>query len=112
MLAARRTDVDELNLRARAHMHAAGLLTGPSLTVPTGPYAERTFTAGDIVTARCNDYRPGLINGQRGVVTAVDPDRSTLTARVAGREVGVEAGYLRDGGLDHGYALTVHQAQG
>jgi conjugative relaxase-like TrwC/TraI family protein len=112
MLAARRTDVDELNLRARAHMHAAGLLTGPSLTVPIGPYADRTFTAGDIVIARRNDYRHGLINGQRGVVTAVDPDRSTLTARIAGREVGVEAGYLRDGGLDHGYALTVHQAQG
>jgi conjugative relaxase-like TrwC/TraI family protein len=112
MLAVRRTDVDELNLRARAHMHAAGLLTGPSLTVPIGPYTDRTFTAGDIVIARRNDYRHGLINGQRGVVTAVDPDCSTLTVRLAGRELSVEAGYLRDGGLDHGYALTVHQAQG
>lgn len=73
MLAVRRTDVDELNLRARTHMHAAGLLSGPSLTVPVGPYTDRTFTAGDLVIARRNDYRHSLINGQRGVVTAVDP---------------------------------------
>jgi len=38
MLAVRRTDVDELNLRARTHMRTAGLLTGPSMTVPVGPY--------------------------------------------------------------------------
>ncbi len=112
MLAVRRTDVDELNLRARTHMHAAGFLTGPSLTVPVGPYSDRTFTAGDLVIARRNDYRHGLINGQRGVVTAVDPDLGTLTVRIAGRELNLDAGYLRDGGLDHGYALTVHQAQG
>ena len=112
MLAVRRTDVDELNLRARSHMHAAGLLVGPSLTVPVGPYTDRTFTAGDLVIARRNDYRHGLINGQRGEVTAVDPDRGTLTVRIAGHELSLDAAYLRDGGLDHGYALTVHQAQG
>jgi len=112
MLAVRRTDVDELNLRARGHMYAAGFLAGPSLTVPVGPYTDRTFTAGDLVIARRNDYRHGLINGQRGTVSAIDPDRSTLTVRIAGRDLNLEAGYLRDGGLDHGYALTVHQAQG
>ncbi len=112
MLAVRRTDVDELNLRGRTHMHAAGFLAGPSLTVPVGPYTDRTFTAGDLVIARRNDYRHGLINGQRGVVTAIDPDHDTLTVRIAGRELSLDAGYLRAGGLDHGYALTVHQAQG
>jgi conjugative relaxase-like TrwC/TraI family protein len=112
MLAVRRTDVDELNLRARIHMRAAGLLTGASLTVPVTLYAERTFTAGDLVIARRNDYRRGLINGQRGIVTAVEPDRGTLTVRIGGRELNVDACYLRNGGLDHGYAFTVHQAQG
>jgi conjugative relaxase-like TrwC/TraI family protein len=112
MLAVRRTDVDELNLRARTHMHTAGLLTGPSLTIPVGPYSDRTFTAGDLVIARRNDYRQGLINGQRGVVTAVDSEHGTLTVRIVGRDLSLGAGYLRDGGLDHGYALTVHQAQG
>ncbi len=73
-LAVRRTDVDELNLRARAHMTASGRLTGPVLTVAVGPYAERSFATGDLATARRNDYCRGLINGQRGTVTAVDPD--------------------------------------
>ncbi len=112
MLAVRRTDVDELNLRARTHMHTAGFLTGPSPTVPVGPYTDRAFTAGDLVIARRNDYRNGLINGQRGTVTAVDPDQGTLTVRIAGHDLSLGAGYLHDGGLDHGYALTVHQAQG
>jgi len=112
MLAVRRTDVDELNLRARTHMAAAGQLTGPVLTVAVSPYADRSFTAGDLVIARRNDYSRGLINGQRGTVTAVDPDAGTLTVQLGGSPTTVPAGYLAGGGLDHGYALTVHQSQG
>ena len=56
MLAVRRTDVDELNLRARARMIAAGRVTGPDLTVAVSPYADRSFAAGDLVIARRNDY--------------------------------------------------------
>ncbi len=112
MLAVRRTDVDELNLRARAHMAAADRLTGPVLTVAVSPYADRSFAAGDLVIARRNDYSRGLINGQRGTVTAVDPDGGTLTVQLGGTTTAVSAGYLAGGGLDHGYALTVHQSQG
>jgi UvrD-like helicase C-terminal domain len=32
--------------------------------------------------------------------------------RFAGGEVSVPGDYLEGGGLDHGYALTIHQAQG
>jgi len=112
MLAVRRTDVDELNLRARAHMTAAGRLRGPVLTVAVSPYADRSFAGGDLVIARRNDYTRGLINGQRGTVTAVDPDAGTLTVQLGGSTTTVPAGYLASGGLDHGYALTVHQSQG
>jgi ATP-dependent exoDNAse (exonuclease V) alpha subunit len=112
MLAVRRTDVDELNLRARAHMNAAGHLTGPVLTVAVSPYADRSFAAGDLVIARRNDYTRGLINGQRGTVTAVHPEAETLTVQLAGTTTIVPAAYLAGGGLDHGYALTVHQSQG
>ena len=112
MLAVRRTDVDELNLRARAHMIAAGRLTGPVLTVPVSPYAERSFAAGDLVIARRNDYARGLINGQRGTVTAVDPDAGTVSVQLGSTTATVPATYLASGGLDHGYALTVHQSQG
>ena len=47
MRAVRRTDVDELNLRALVHMAASGRLDGPVLTVAVSPYAERSFAAGD-----------------------------------------------------------------
>jgi conjugative relaxase-like TrwC/TraI family protein len=112
MLAVRRTDVDELNLRARAHMTSAGRLTGPGVTVAVSPYADRTFSAGDLVIARRNDYRHGLINGERGVVTDVDTAAGMLTVQLAGRRATVPAEYLAGGGLDYGYALTVHQSQG
>jgi conjugative relaxase-like TrwC/TraI family protein len=112
MLAVRRTDVDELNLRARAHMAAAGRLTGPVLTVAVSAYADRAFAAGDLVIARRNDYSRGLINGQRGAVTAVDPEAGMLTVQFGGTTTKVPAAYISGGGLDHGYALTVHQSQG
>jgi len=78
--------------RARTHMHAAAFLARPSLTVPVGRYTDRTFTSGDLVIARRNDYRLGLVNGQRGVVAGVDPSLSTLTVRIAGRDLSVDAG--------------------
>ncbi len=93
-------------------MHASGRLTGPTLTVAVSLYADRSFAAGDLVIARRNDYSRGLINGQRGVVTAVDLDTGFLAVRFDGSTTTVSGGYLADGGLDHGYALTVHQSQG
>jgi len=111
MLAARRADVAELNDRARALMAAAGRLTGPTLRVDSHD-GHRSFAAGDVVIARRNDYRASLFNGQRGVVTHVDPHRGTLIVRTSNGQVVVGHSYLADGGLDHGYALTIHQAQG
>jgi conjugative relaxase-like TrwC/TraI family protein len=112
MLAARRADVAELNDRARALMAAAGRLTGPTLGVHLNDGALRSFAVGDVVIARRNDYRAGLFNGQRGRVIHVDPVRGTLTVRTSHADVTVGRGYLAHGGLDHGYALTIHQAQG
>jgi TrwC relaxase/AAA domain/UvrD-like helicase C-terminal domain len=112
MLALRRADVHELNLRARALLADHGGLTGPEIVVPVGDYGLRSFAAGDQVIARRNRYPLGLINGARGVVTAVSPEKGTVLVRFAGGEVAVSGDYLDDGGLDHGYALTVHQAQG
>lgn len=110
--ALRRADVAELNWRARAELRAAGLLGGTELTVASGPYTERSFAAGDLVAARRNAYRAGLVNGTRGRVDSVDVERAQLSVRFAGRTVTVPRDYLAAGGLDHGYALTVHQAQG
>jgi ATP-dependent exoDNAse (exonuclease V) alpha subunit len=112
MLAVRRADVAELNLRARAHLRDAGLLGATELTVPTGPYSERNFAVSDVVIAKRNAYPHGLINGARGTITALDPAAVQVTVAFPGRTVTVRRDYLEAGGLDHGYALTVHQAQG
>ena len=45
--------------------------------------------------------------------TPVDLDRRTAELRLsAGGTVDLDAAYLDDGHLDHGYALTAHKAQG
>jgi AAA domain/Transposase len=111
MLALRRADVHELNLRARALLDANGGLTGPEIVVPVGDYGLRSFAAGDAVIARRNRYPLGLINGARGVVTTVRPIDGTLVVRFTGGEVVVPLDYLEGGGLDHGYALTTSPAK-
>src|SRR3546814_9187410 len=60
-----------------------------------------------------NDYQRGLRNGTRGVIDRIDPDRQHLimvTDRNERREVSFE--YLAAGHLTHGYATTIHKAQG
>ncbi len=66
MYALRRTDVDDLNKRARAHMAAAGLLGDEHLVV-----AGREFAPGDRVMCLRNDRRLGVANGTTGTVTSV-----------------------------------------
>ena len=72
----------------------------------------RCFATGDLVVVRRNDHRRGLVNGQRGRVTAVDPPTGGLEIDVGGQRRTLTRAHLQAGVLDHGYALTVHQAQG
>jgi ATP-dependent exoDNAse (exonuclease V) alpha subunit len=105
MIAARRSDVDDLNTRARRCLAAAGQLTGPALSAEG-----RTFQAGDEVLFVRNDRRLGVVNGRRGVVRTVSDDH--LQVETQTRVVTVPGGYLDDGHLHHGYATTAHKAQG
>jgi conjugative relaxase-like TrwC/TraI family protein len=113
MLAQRRDDVRGLNARAREHMRAAGRLDDQEIQLPGGDFA-----VGDHVLLKRNDLRLGVVNGDRGHVTAVDPERRQLTLDVGGETVTLGPGYLEDRTvhgdptLQHGYAMTVHVAQG
>lgn len=108
MVAHRRSDVAELNQRARLRMQEDGRL-GPDRLDAGG----RDFAVGDRVIGRHNDRRSGIINGSRGDVTAVDTDRRTVTVQLrGGAEVTIRTDYLEAGHLDHGYAFTAHAAQG
>jgi conjugative relaxase-like TrwC/TraI family protein len=112
MLSHRRADVAALNELARARLLADGHLTGPNVYGVDERDNVRPFATGDSVVVRRNDYRDGLVNGQRGVVVAADPEVGRLRVCVGNQDVSVSAEQLDDGLLDHGYALTVHQAQG
>jgi ATP-dependent exoDNAse (exonuclease V) alpha subunit len=107
MLAARRSQVDDLNARARAKLSAAGRLGGKSVTV-----AGREFAEGDRVMALRNT-KIGVKNGTRGVVESIDRRRGEITVRTdRGASVTLPKSYLEAGHLTHAYAMTGHKAQG
>jgi len=108
MLAHRRSDVRDLNDRARTLMHRAGRLGQDELQIEG-----RAFAVGDRVVTTHNDRQLGVTNGSRGTITALGPDEQTITLALdSGRPVVLGAGYLEEGHLDHGYAATAHRAQG
>ena len=104
MYALRRADVDDLNHRARTRLDHAGRLGDERLEM-----AGREFAAGDNVICLRNDRRLGVRNGTTATVTAVHPDAGEITLENGTR---LPHRYLADGHLDHGYATTVHKAQG
>ncbi|MEM9202875.1 MAG: MobF family relaxase [Actinomycetota bacterium] len=80
----------------------------------------RSYAMGDRVVATRNalvsDPTTGgparIINGTIATVTAIDPDRGHLDiVDVQGARFRLDAGYVT-AHLDHGYATTVHKAQG
>ena len=108
MLAARRSDVADLNQRARAVMAVAGRLGIDELDV-----SGHVFAAGDRVMTLKNTRRLGLKNGSRATVRSVDLARRELTIVLDdGRAVTLPSSYLDAGHVTHAYAMTGHKAQG
>ena len=124
MLASTRVDVAELNGLARERLRKSDEL-GPDHVVQTEE-GERSLAVGDRVMFRRNERRLGggawgrggvaVKNGTLGKVAAVDAGTGQLTVRLdrpagrAGKEVTFSLGDYRH--VDHGYAATVHKAQG
>jgi ATP-dependent exoDNAse (exonuclease V) alpha subunit len=106
MLALRRDDVADLNYRARRLLHRSGKL-GDRAIAP----ADTDFCIGDRVLALRNDRRIGVTNGTQGTIAGME-DSNLLVDTHDGRRLEVPAGYAAGGDLTHGYAMTVHKAQG
>ena len=107
MIAARRTDVADLNARARRELRHAGVLGEDEIEV-----GRSAFSVGDSVMALRNDSFLGVINGTRGVVSEVDVERREVTVDTGRTSVKLPAAYLDEGNLQHAYAITGHKAQG
>jgi Ti-type conjugative transfer relaxase TraA len=106
MLAATRDDAQALNEAARERLRREARL-GVDVEVVTSR-GSRAFAAGDTLLFLRNDRELGLRNGQRGEVVRVL--EGWLVANVDGRQVGIDLKAYPH--VDHGYALTIHKAQG
>ena len=106
MLAGQRSDVADLNQRARHQLDLAGTL-GP----PVWQNDTTSFSVGERVIAHRNRHDLGLLNGQHATVTGAT-EKTLIIQADRGATVDVPNTYIDAGHLTHGYALTVHKAQG
>jgi hypothetical protein len=100
-------EVRELNEAARDRMRAAGDL-GEDVRVMV-ERGERSFAAGDRVMFLQNERGLGVKNGTLGAVQEVSAQSMTVRTD-DGHSVAFD---LKDyNRIDHGYAVTIHKAQG
>ena len=100
-------EVQALNGLARERMHAAGALRD-EVAVGT-ERGVRPFARGDRVLFLRNDRGLGVKNGSLGTVESVGAARMAVLLD-DGRSVAFDLkGYAQ---IDHGYAATIHKAQG
>jgi conjugative relaxase-like TrwC/TraI family protein len=105
MMALTRSEVEALNDTARAALRRLNRLGPDVLEV-----GETGFAVGDKVVCLRNDRRIGVVNGTVGTVESVRLGGLAITTAEGLRHLPQR--YLEDGHLSHGYALTVHKAQG
>jgi Ti-type conjugative transfer relaxase TraA len=123
ILAYTRADVGELNALARERMREAGVLRGADRVVETERGA-RAFAEGDRILFLRNERGLGgrdgngvaVKNGTLGTVLAVAEGGERMRVRLDGagpeRERTVRFDTRDYAHIEHGYAATVHKAQG
>ena len=117
LLAGTRSEARALNALARQHAAATGTLTGPPLQVH-----DDEFQVGDRIVLRRNDVghydldshrRCRVDNGMIGTIDAINPNTEEIDLRLGNqRRIRLTGAYVRAGHIDHGYATTIHKAQG
>ncbi len=107
MMAVRRSDVDDLNGRARAYLVRSGQVSGPMLILD-----ERPYQAGDSGICLKNNRRLGVCNGTRATIEHIDQQQATVTINTSDRCLVPPADYLENGNIAHAYSMTIHKAQG
>jgi ATP-dependent exoDNAse (exonuclease V) alpha subunit len=115
MLAGTRAEARLLNRMARRMLANTGELDLSGEIEIAG----RPYTVGDQVVLCRNHPAQRLTNGEafavdngmRGSIAGVSEDHMTVRL-TSGEEVMLDRQYLARGWVDHGYALTIHKAQG
>ncbi|MBR2174091.1 Ti-type conjugative transfer relaxase TraA [Sphingopyxis sp.] len=100
-------EVRALNDEARARLRTGGSL-GPDIAMKV-ERGDRDFASGDRVMFQRNDRDLGVRNGTLGTVQSIDRMRMGVLLD-DGRSIAFD---LKDyAHVDHGYAATIHKAQG
>lgn len=116
LIAGTRTEARLLNQLARQHVAEAGRLSGPVLVA-----RDREFQVGDrIVLLRNMPGQADLATGRRcrvdngtiANIAVVLPSGEIDIDTADGRHLRLTADYVASGAVDHGYATTIHKAQG
>ncbi len=100
-------EVHELNETARGKMRASGELGGDVMV--KAERGERAFASGDRIMFLRNERELGVKNGTLGIVEQVMPQRMVVRTD-DGRNVAFDTKDYAH--VDHGYAATIHKAQG
>ncbi|MEW6575028.1 Ti-type conjugative transfer relaxase TraA [Sphingorhabdus sp.] len=100
-------EVRELNDAARGRLRASGEL-GNDLAI-RAERGERQFASGDRIMFLRNERGLGVKNGTLGTVEQVTPQRMAVRTD-DGRSVAFDTKDYAH--IDHGYAATIHKAQG
>jgi ATP-dependent exoDNAse (exonuclease V) alpha subunit len=124
MLAATNEQVDRINQAAQAVRLVQGEL-GAGHTYATGHGEQLRLHVGDHVMLRITSRRqrlhagPDVFNGYRGVVDQLDDDGTATVSFERDEGDGpirdtahLNAAYIAHGGVNLGYATTIHRAQG
>src|SRR5665213_3518565 len=113
VLAHRRVDVQDLNEAIRAARQERGELVGEIAYQTTE--GARFFAPGDRLLFRENNRDLGVKNGMLGTVEQAEEGRLGVrldSARGPGQGRAVSVSMADYAAVDHGYAVTIHKAQG
>lgn len=112
-LTATRSEALDVNEHAREAARSCGVIKDENISVST-PGGQREFSEGDRVLFKRNSDALGVRNGDLGTLKAIEQGkhgqaRITVSLDRGGERQIDTATYDH---LDHGYAVTVHKAQG
>jgi conjugative relaxase-like TrwC/TraI family protein len=111
-LGATRREVAALNDTIRAACYGEGWLSSEAILAGVGDN-ERDFRIGDVVVVTRNHREHGVLNGTRGHVTQLHQDIEAISITTSdGENHLLPRALLHTGDVQHGFALTVHRAQG
>ena len=112
-LTATKSEAQDVNEHARSAAREGGILQGEDVRVST-PGGERQFSEGDRMLFKRNSNDLDVKNGDLGTVKAVEPGKHGAARLTVALDRGGERQIdtAKYDHLDHGYAVTVHKAQG